>query len=95
MILNFKEPTLAEKTLIDRANAVSDTRVCDQTFGNIFCWAPCYRAAVAVRNESFTVRCGGLCALPVGQERKEMTAALLAAGERKFTCVDAEGVAFM
>lgn len=88
MTLDFKKPVLSQKEPVDRAVKAEDVRVCDQTFGNLFCWSACYDAQLAVYQDSFVSRWGDRYAVPVGPQRKELLEQLLAAGITRFLGID-------
>ena len=48
MILKFEQPSFSQKEVIDRIVQEQDVRMCDQTFGNLFCWAKASDAEVAL-----------------------------------------------
>lgn len=69
MILDFKQPELSQKGIVDQVVREQDIRMCDQSFGNLFCWAGCYRAELAVWKESFISRWGTRISVPLGPQR--------------------------
>ncbi len=88
MILTFKEPGLSYKPMVDRVVREGDIRMCDQTFGNLYAWARCYGAEIAVWKDSFISRWQEALAAPLGPQRKEMMELLLEQGERRFIGID-------
>ncbi len=88
MTLDFKIPELSQKATVDRASRAEDMRICDQTFGNLFCWSACYDARLAVAGDSFVARWGDRYAIPVGPEKQALTEQLLAEGATRFLGID-------
>jgi hypothetical protein len=88
MTLDFKTPELSQKPVVDRAVEAADVQVCDQTFGNLFSWAACYDAQIALWGENFVSRWGNRYAVPVGPQRKEILEYLMAEGITRFLGVD-------
>lgn len=88
MILDFKQPELSQKGIVDQVVREQDIRMCDQSFGNLFCWAGCYRAELAVWKESFVSRWGTRISVPLGPQRREMLESLMAGGTTRFLGID-------
>lgn len=90
MTLDFKKPEFSQKALVDRAVRETDSRLCDQTFGNFFCWDDAYDVGLATYKNSFVSRWGRHYSLPIGPERKEILEQMLAEGIRVFISLDGE-----
>lgn len=88
MILNFEQPSFSQKETVDRIVREQDVRMCDQTFGNIYCWAKIADAALAIYKNSFVSRWHGMISAPQGAERGELIKGLLAQGITKLIGVD-------
>lgn len=88
MTLDFKKPEFSLKETVDRAVRETDSRLCDQTFGNFFCWSSAVEVAIATYKDSFVSRWGTHYSAPVGLERKELLEQLLAEGVREFISLD-------
>lgn len=88
MTLDFKKPEFSLKESVDRAVRETDSRLCDQTFGNFFCWNSAMEVAIATYKNSFVSRWGSHYSVPVGPERKEILEQLLAEGVREFISLD-------
>lgn len=86
--MDFKTPEFSQKEAIDRFVWEEDSLLCDQTFGNIFCWSAAFDVKLAVTDGGFIVRWGKRCTLPIGKERKALLDQLLAEGETVFLGID-------
>lgn len=87
MTLIFESPAFSHKERVDRAVRETDTRLCDQTFGNIYSWAAAFDVKIALWEQSFVACWGGHYALPVGPQRKQVIEQLLSEGVEKFICI--------
>lgn len=90
MTLEFKEPEFSQKETVDRAIRETDCRLCDQTFGNFFCWSGGFDVGLWTYKESFAGRWGKLHTAPIGPQRKEMLDQLMAEGVDFFIGLDEE-----
>lgn len=88
MILNFEQPNFSQKEEVDRIVAEQGVRMCDQTFGNLFCWAKAAKAELAIYKNSFVSKWHGLISAPQGEEREELVEALLQDGLTKLIGID-------
>ncbi len=95
MTLDYKKPELAQKSLVDQAGVKAELMACDQTFGNVFCWAAVTDARIAVYKESYAVRWGKYYSLPTGPQRGEMLEQLLAEGITRIGGIDERGRQWM
>ncbi len=86
--MDFKTPEFSQKSAVDRFVRRQDSMLCDQTFGNVFCWAAAFDVKLAVADGGFIVRWGKRCAVPIGEGRKELLERLLAEGETQFLGID-------
>lgn len=86
--LNFEAPSLEQKERIDRIVQREDVRICDQTFGNLFCWSGTMEVGIALWEDTFISRWGTRCTVPVGPQRKAVLEAMIAAGITRFVGVD-------
>ncbi len=89
MILNFEQPSLSQKEAVDRIVAEQGIRMCDQTFGNIFCWAKVADTQLAIYKNTFVSKWHGMIAAPQGPQRKELIEGLLADGMERLIGIDA------
>ncbi|MBQ7779416.1 MAG: DUF2156 domain-containing protein [Clostridia bacterium] len=88
MTLNFETPSFAMKEVVDQAVRNADVQVCDQTFGNLYCWAAAFEVALAIYEDSFVARWGSRYAVPVGPQRQKLLEELLARGVDGFVGAD-------
>lgn len=88
MTLDFKKPEFAQKETVDRAIRTTDTRLCDQTFGNLYTWSATFEVGLATWQDSYVSRWGKRYSVPVGPQRKELLEWLLAEGVTTFICLD-------
>ncbi len=88
MILNFETPNFSHAAVINAANRADQTRACEQSFGNLFCWATCAKAEVAVVEDSFVARWGNRYAAPIGPQKKALIEQLLAEGVTRLISID-------
>ncbi len=88
MTLDFKKPEFSQKALVDRAVRETDSRLCDQTFGNFFCWDSAFEVGLATYKNSFVSRWGNHYSAPIGPERQELLELLMAEGVREFISLD-------
>ncbi len=88
MYLDFKKPTLSQKAAVDRFVREEDSLLCDQTFGNLFCWSATFDVGLAITPEGFVARWGKRVTLPIGPGREALTRKLLDQGETVFLGID-------
>ncbi|MBQ8600385.1 MAG: DUF2156 domain-containing protein [Clostridia bacterium] len=86
--MDFKTPEFSQKSAVDRFVREQDSCLCDQTFGNIFCWSAAFDVKLAVADGGFIVRWGRRCTVPIGENRKALLEQLLKAGETQFLGID-------
>lgn len=88
MTLDFKKPDFSQKETVDRAIRQTDTRLCDQTFGNLFAWSATFEVGLATWQDSYVSRWGERYSAPVGPQRKELLEHLMAEGVTCFISMD-------
>ena len=86
--MDFKTPEFSQKKAVDHWVRETDICLCDQTFGNLFCWSATFDVKLAVADGGFIVRWGKWCTMPIGERRKELLEQLLAEGETRFLGID-------
>ena len=88
MYLDFKKPDFSQKQAVDRFLKEQDSMLCDQTFGNLYCWSAVFDVTLAVTEGGFVARWGKRCALPIGPDRKAILEQLIHQGETVFLGID-------
>ncbi len=86
--LNFESPSLEQKEQIARIVEAEDVMICDQTFGNLFCWGALMDAKIALCGDTFIACWGKRYTVPVGPCRKELLEQMLAMGITRFLGAD-------
>jgi hypothetical protein len=82
--MEFNKPSMAQKEQIDRIVRDEDVMVCDQIFGNLYCWG----AEVALAGDCFITRWGKRVTAPLGADRKAVLEQLIAEGVTTFLGID-------
>lgn len=95
MTLIFEAPSLTHKAAVDRIVREADVRVCDQTFGNLFCWAASMEVRLALWEDTFCARWGNRHTVPYGAQRAAMLEQLIAQGVTRLSGIDAEYKAWL
>lgn len=90
MTLDFKKPEFSQKETVNRAIRNADCRLCDQTFGNLFCWSESFDVGLWTYEDSYAARWGKYHTVPIGPQRKKMMDRLLAEGVDFFISMDEE-----
>lgn len=88
MTLTFETPNFNHAAVINAANRADGTQVCEQSFGNLFCWSACAKAEVAIFGDSFVARWGSRYAAPIGPQKRALIEQLLADGVTRLICID-------
>lgn len=82
-ILTFDAPALSQKESVVSIAHAADARICDQAFGNLFCWAAAMDVGLAISGENFIARWGKRYTVPIGPDRKALIEQML---EQGITC---------
>lgn len=87
-ILTFDTPALSQREAVDAIARAADVRICDQAFGNLYCWSASMEVGLAVWEQSFIARWGKRYTVPIGPQRKELIEELLKQGITRFLGAD-------
>ena len=87
-ILTFNTPDLSQKDAVVSIAKAADVRICDQAFGNLFCWAASMDVGLALWGESFVAHWGKRYTVPIGPDRKELIEQMLGQGITRFLGAD-------
>lgn len=94
--MEFNKPSLEQRAQIARIAEDEDVMICDQTFGNLFCWGAQMDARIALFGEDTFISCWGKrYTVPIGPQRKEALEQMLAMGIARFIGIDERYKAWM
>lgn len=86
--LTFNTPDLSQRDAVVGIIEAEDVRVCDQSFGNLFCWSAVMDVQIALLGDHFVARWGKRYTVPYGAQRKELIEEMLRQGITCFLGVD-------
>lgn len=86
--LKFETPALSHRAAVEKITTAEDVMICDQNFGNLFCWAATMDVGIALWENNFISRWGKKYTIPVGPERKELIETMLEQGITRFLGID-------
>lgn len=86
--LTFNIPDLSQKDAVVSIAQAEDVRICDQAFGNLFCWAAAMDVGLALSGDNFVARWGKRYTVPIGPDRKVLIEQMLKQGITRFLGAD-------
>ncbi len=88
MTLNFEFPALSQREAVEKIVAAEDVMICDQTFGNLFCWSKIMDAKISLHGDTFISCWGKRYTVPIGPKRKELLEQMMGEGINRFLGID-------
>jgi hypothetical protein len=86
--LNFEPPLLEMRQKVDRITVQEDVMICDQAFGNLFCWGKIMDVGLVLSEDTFIARWGKEVTVPIGANRKALLEQMLEDGHSRFLGID-------